>query len=75
MNSAGQLVATSINRITKAIRAVHPNVTIMFWDDMVNPVSGDDLSMQPLSVTIISFLCPISALLALHWPLDVQQHI
>ena len=33
----GQLVAKSINQIVKAIKQVHPNITILFWDDMLDP--------------------------------------
>jgi hypothetical protein len=33
----GQLVASSINRIAAAVKAAHPAVRLVFWDDMLNP--------------------------------------
>lgn len=51
--SNGQLLSTSINRISKAVKEVHPNVTLLIWDDMLNPFhlhapgsDQDDLQAQ-----------------------------
>jgi hypothetical protein len=36
----GQLVATSINRIVKGVKLAFPEVSIVFWDDMLDPWYG-----------------------------------
>lgn len=33
----GELVARSINKITSAIKERYPNITILFWDDLLDP--------------------------------------
>ena len=45
----GELLADSINRITAGIKQKFPNITLLFWDDMLDPWhlgAGDQDNLQ-----------------------------